>query len=682
MRKDYNLERRKYVIGGFTLFLVIIYIIRLFELQITDSNYAEKSDSNSQVKKIIYPSRGLIFDRNGKLIVQNTPEYDLVVIPNNVQEFDTIDFCNTLQITREEFDKYLSDMKNSRNYSAYTQQVFMSHLNEQDYGRFQEKMYRFPGFFTAQRILRQYNYTCGANILGNIREVNTKDIENDDYYRPGDYTGDLGLEKSYEKYLRGVKGTELLLHDATGKIQGRYKDGKEDIEAKAGNDLHLGIDVDLQEFGEKLMKGKIGAIVCIEPKTGEILALVTSPSYDPALLVGKDRGKNYSDLVKNNFKPLFDRSIMAAYPPGSTFKPSQGLIFQQEGVISTGTAYPCRGGYVNAGLKVGCHGHSSPITLKPAIQTSCNGYFCWGLKHMLDKTKYGGTGKAFEIWKKYMVEFGYGYKLNVDLPGESRGFIPNTAYYDKIYGEGKWGPNAIISDAIGQGEILATPLQIANLSATIANRGYYITPHVVKRIAGVGVLKKCIERHDTRISRPYYDNIVEGMRMAVTGGTCKGANVPGLDVCGKTGTAQNPHGKDHSVFMGFAPMNDPKIAICVYVENGGFGATYGVPIGSLMIEKYLNSETVREGLATSMSSSSTYSAKEYGSTSPSSSSSTRTSSSTSTANKTSTVKKATTTNAPKPQEEPTHPEAPKPEAAPEPKTEAPSPTPTENGTTE
>lgn len=613
MRKDYNLERRKYAIGGFIVVLVLIYIGRLFTLQLSDSKYKENADSNAFVEKVIYPSRGLIYDRKGRLVVYNRPAYDLVMIPKDVQEFDTLDFCHTAQITREEFDRRVENMKKNRNYSSYTQQIFMNHLSAQDYGRLQEKLYRYPGFFIVQRILREYNYNVAANVLGDIREVNNKDIERDDYYRPGDLTGDLGVEKSYERFLRGKKGSEILIRDALGKIQGHYNNGANDVEPIAGNDLQLSIDIELQKFGEELMQGKIGAIVCIEPKTGEILALVSSPSYDPALLVGKERSKNYSDLLNNRFKPLFDRSIMGAYPPGSTFKPSQGLIFLQENVVNTATAYPCYRGFVNAGLRVGCHGHGSPIQLKPAIQTSCNAYFCWGLKHMLDNhKKYGSTSKAFEIWKHYMIDFGYGYRLDVDLPGESRGFIPNSAFYDKIYGEGKWVGQSIISDAIGQGEILATPLQIANLSACIANRGYYITPHVVKRIVGVGVLKKSVERHQTRIKQEYFEHVVEGMRGAVTGGTCRKGNVPGLDICGKTGTAQNPHGRDHSAFMGFAPMKDPKIAVAVYVENGGFGATFGVPIGTLMIEKYLTGKTTRDGLASQMAHTSTYSTKAYG----------------------------------------------------------------------
>ena len=592
MRKDYNLEKRKLVIGGFIVAIVIIYIIRLVQLQVLDSTYKAHADNNAFMEKVIYPSRGLIYDRNDSLVVYNSPEYDLMMIPKDVLPFDTIDFCNTLKISREEFDRRLLEMQKGRSYSSFTQQVFMNHLSPEDYGRLQEKLYRFPGFFVVQRILRQYNYHVAANVLGDIREVNARDIENDSYYRPGDYTGDLGIEKSYEQWLRGVKGKEILIRDATGKIKGHYNDGADDVSPVAGNNLKLSIDIGLQAYGELLMQGKVGAIVCIEPKTGEILALVSSPTYDPALLMGKERGKNYGDLVNNRLKPLYDRSIMAAYPPGSTFKPTQGLIFLDEGIITTSTMYPCRRGYVNAGMRVGCHGHGSPISLKPALQTSCNAYFCWGFKHMMDnRKKYGSTGKAFEVWKNHMVSMGYGYKLGVDMPGESRGFIPNTAFYDKFHKKGKWTGQSISSDASGQGEILATPLQIANLSATIANRGYYITPHVVKNIEGVGVLKRNLERHDTDIDKRYYADIVEGMRMAVLGGTCTRANIPGLDVCGKTGTAQNPHGRDHSVFMGFAPMNDPKIAVCVYVENAGFGAAFGVPIGALMIQRYLRGDS-------------------------------------------------------------------------------------------
>lgn len=595
MRKDYSLEKRKFVIGGIIVAIVIIYVIKLFELQVSDSKYKDYADSNAFLRKTIYPSRGLMYDRKGKLVVFNQPAYDLVFIPKDVQPFDTIDFCNTLQITREEFDMRMRDVRKNPSYSKYTQQNFITHLSSQDYGRLQEKLYRYPGFYIQKRILRQYNYNVAANLLGNIREVNNTDLKKDEYYRRGDYTGDLGIEKSYEKYLRGEKGLEILIRDVVGKIKGRYMNGEYDVQPVAGKDLKLSIDIELQKYGEQLMKNKIGAIVAIEPSTGEVLALVSSPTYDPNLLVGRVRGKNYQALKNDKTLPLYDRSIMAAYPPGSTFKPTQGLIFREEGIVTENTPFPCSGGFVYGRLKVGCHGHESPITLKPALRTSCNAYFCWGLKNMLDKkSKYGSTSEAFEIWKNYLVDMGYGYRLGIDLPGESRGFIPNSGTYNKFYGNNRWNALTIISIAIGQGEILATPLQIANLAATIANRGYYVAPHVVKEITGEQIDSIYTERKYTGIDSRYYEEIVEGMRMAVTGGTCRTANLKDHEVCGKTGTAQNPHGRDHSAFMGFAPMNNPKIAICVYVENAGFGATYGVPIGSLMMEKYLNDSIAPE----------------------------------------------------------------------------------------
>lgn len=595
MRKDYSLEKRKFVIGGIIVAIVIIYVIKLFELQVSDSKYKDYADSNAFLRKTIYPSRGLMYDRKGKLVVFNQPAYDLVFIPKDVQPFDTIDFCNTLQITREEFDVRMRDVRKNPSYSKYTQQNFITHLSSQDYGRLQEKLYRYPGFYIQKRILRQYNYNVAANLLGNIREVNNTDLKKDEYYRRGDYTGDLGIEKSYEKYLRGEKGLEILIRDVVGKIKGRYMNGEYDVQPVAGKDLKLSIDIELQKYGEQLMKNKIGAIVAIEPSTGEVLALVSSPTYDPNLLVGRVRGKNYQALKNDKTLPLYDRSIMAAYPPGSTFKPTQGLIFREEGIVTENTPFPCSGGFVYGRLKVGCHGHESPITLKPALRTSCNAYFCWGLKNMLDKkSKYGSTSEAFEIWKNYLVDMGYGYRLGIDLPGESRGFIPNSGTYNKFYGNNRWNALTIISIAIGQGEILATPLQIANLAATIANRGYYVAPHVVKEITGEQIDSIYTERKYTGIDSRYYEEIVEGMQMAVTGGTCRTANLKDHEVCGKTGTAQNPHGRDHSAFMGFAPMNNPKIAICVYVENAGFGATYGVPIGSLMMEKYLNDSIAPE----------------------------------------------------------------------------------------
>ena len=589
MRKDYRLEKRKYVIGGFIVVIAVIYLIRLFGLQISDSKYKDYADNNAFLRKTVYPSRGLIYDRNDSLVVFNQPAYDVMMIPRDVHYFDTIDFCNTLQITPETFNKRLAAMKNSPNYSSYTPQTLITHLSAKDYGRLQEKLYRYPGFFIQKRILRQYNYHSAGNILGNIREVSQTDIERDPYYEPGDYCGDLGIEKSYDHHLRGIKGKEILIRDARGRIRGRYDNGARDIAPVSGRNLKLSIDIGLQQYAESLMVNKIGAVVAIEPATGEILAMVSSPTYDPTLLIGRERGKNYKALVNDPLKPLFDRALQGAYPPGSTFKPSQGLIFLQEGIVNLATPYPCYHGFINGRLKVGCHGHASPITLKPALQTSCNAYFCWGFKAMVDnkRSKYGSSANAFEVWKKHLVSLGYGYKLGVDLPHEGRGFIPNEKFYNKIYGEGHWSANTIISVSIGQGEILATPLQIANLCATVANRGWFITPHVVKEIQDTVLAPEYLEKRLPTIDAKYFEDVAEGMRMAVTGGTCRLANLPDIEVCGKTGTAQNPHGRDHSAFIGFAPYRDPKIAVCVYVENAGFGATYGVPIGSLVIEKYL-----------------------------------------------------------------------------------------------
>lgn len=596
MSKDYTLEKRKYVVGGFITVIVAIFLVRLFSLQVSEGIYKENAESNAFFRKILYPARGLVYDRKGRLVVLNQPEYDVMLIPKDVGSgFDTLGLCKVLEISKEELMEKWADMKNPRKnpgYSAYTPQKLMSHLSQEDYGRLQEKLDLFPGFYVQKRNVREYAVHAAANILGNIREVNAKDVENDRYYRRGDYTGDLGVEKSYEKHLRGVKGVEILMKDALGRIKGKYEDGVHDVAPVSGRDLTLGIDIELQEYGEQLMKGKIGAIVAIEPATGEILCMVTAPGYDPSLLVGSDRGKNYASLVADPMKPLYDRALQGAYPPGSTFKPTQGLIFLQENSLTPATMYPCYHGYVN-GLRVGCHAHASPIALKPAIATSCNAYFCWGFKHFIDK-KGSKPSIQLEKWKNYMVEMGYGYRLGVDLPSESRGFIPNPEFYSNSFRGRNWTANSVISISIGQGEVLATPLQIANLAATIANRGWYITPHVVKEVKDTVIDSKYRERRTPSIKKEHYEQIAEGMRMAVLGGTCRLANLPGLEVCGKTGTAQNPHGKDHSAFMGFAPYVNPKIAVAVYVENAGFGATYGVPIGSLIIEKYLKGSIAPE----------------------------------------------------------------------------------------
>ena len=591
MRKDYNLAKRQYVIGGFIVIIAIIYVIRLFNLQVMEAKYKDFADSNAFLRKAVYPSRGIIYDRDGRLVVYNQPAYDVMVIPRDIKDFDTLDFCQAVNITPEDLVKRMTDMRDKRRnpgWSPYSPQKLLSHLSAEEYGRLQEKLYRFPGFYIQKRILREYNYKCASNVLGNIREVSPADMEKDPYYMRGDYMGDIGVEHTYERFLRGVKGTEVLMRDALGRIQGRDEEGALDREAVAGKNIKLSLNIELQQYAESLMVNKKGAVVAIEPSTGEVLCLVTAPSYDPTLLVGRERGNNYNKMMRDLDKPLLNRAIQATYPPGSTFKPTQGLIFLQEGIITPATPYPCYHGFILGRLKVGCHGHGSPLPLKPALQTSCNAYFCWGLKNMIDKKgKYGTVAKAFDIWKNHMVSQGYGYKLGIDLPGEYRGFIPNVDFYNKRYGDGHWSATTVISIAIGQGEILATPLQIANLSATIANRGHYITPHVVKEIQDTVVPGEYLERHDTSIDRRWSEEVAEGMRMAVTGGTCRVANLADIEVCGKTGTAQNPHGRDHSAFMGFAPYHDPKIAIAVYVENAGFGATFGVPIGSLVMEKYL-----------------------------------------------------------------------------------------------
>ena len=593
----YTLENRRYVIIGAVVLLVLIFIARLFYLQVVENDYKAWADSNAFLKKTLYPSRGIIYDRNGKLLVYNQPAYDVMLIMREVQPFDTLDFCKILSISREQFDKRIADIKNRRlnpGYSSYVPQVFMNHLSAQECGVLQEKLYKFPGFYIQNRTIRQYEYPNAAHVLGNIGEVNRKDIQSDDYYVQGDNSGRSGVERSYEKELRGVKGVEILLRDVHGRIKGKYDEGNSDVAPVSGKNLTLSIDMDLQAYGEKLMRNKVGSIVMIEPATGEVLCLVSSPNYDPSLLVGRQRGKNHLLLSEDPQKPLIDRAITGFYPPGSTFKPTQGLIFLQEGVITPETMYTCAHGYTYRGGKPACHGHPSPLSLVPALATSCNSYFCWGLHDMLDsRRRYPSVQEAFEIWKNHLVSMGYGYPLGIDLPGEKRGYIPNSKVYDKVYG-GRWNSSTVISIAIGQGEVSATPLQICNLAATIANRGYFITPHVVKEVQDTPLDTLYTNKRYPTIDSKYYDIVAEGMRNAVLGGTCWRAAIPGIEVCGKTGTAENPHGKDHSAFIGFAPYKDPKVAICVYVQNGGFGAAFGVPIGKLMMELYLKGEIAPE----------------------------------------------------------------------------------------
>ena len=596
----YTLENRRYVIIGAVVLLVLVFIIRLFYLQVVENDYKAWADSNAFLKKTLLPSRGMIYDRNDNLLVYNQPAYDVMLIMREIQPFDTLDFCNILSITKEQFEKRIAEIKNRRlnpGYSSYVPQVFMNHLSAQECGILQEKLYKFPGFYIQNRTIRQYEYPYAAHVLGNIGQVNRKDIEADDYYVQGDDSGRAGVERSYEKQLRGEKGVEILLRDVHGRIKGKYDDGASDVAPVSGKNLKLSLDINLQAYGEKLMKNKVGSIVMIEPETGEVLCLVTSPNYDPSLLVGRQRGKNHRMLEENPQTPLIDRSITGFYPPGSTFKPTQGLIFLQEGVITPSTMYTCAHGYTySIKRKPACHGHASPLSLVPALATSCNSFFCWGLHDMLDnRRRYPTVQEGFEVWKNHLVSMGYGYPLGIDLPGEKRGYIPNSKVYDKLHR--RWNSSTIISIAIGQGEISATPLQICNLAATIANRGYFITPHVVKEVQDTPLDSLYTQKRYPTIDSKYYDIVAEGMRNAVLGGTCWAAAIPGIEVCGKTGTAENPHGKDHSAFIGFAPYKNPKVAICVYVQNGGFGAAFGVPIGKLMMELYLKGEISPEDKA-------------------------------------------------------------------------------------
>lgn len=597
MKPYQDLSKRKLIIGGAAIVIVLVYLVRLFTLQIMSDDYKRNADSNAFLKKLQYPARGLIMDRKGRLLVYNEPAYNIMVIMNEQHGIDTLDFCQTIGITKQQYIDRMNEIKDPKKnygYSRFTPQLFISQIPAKEFSVFQEKLFKFKGFYVEKRAIRRYATTTCAHVLGDVGEVSQAEIDSDAYYRPGDYIGKLGIEKSYEKDLRGLKGMKIMLRDVHGRIKGHYQDGKFDRVPEPGRNLTLGIDRDLQALGERLMRGKLGSIVAIDPQTGEVLCMVSSPTFDPHILVGADRGKNYKKLYQNPHKPLLNRAIMGQYPPGSTFKTSQGLTFLQEGIVNTHTLFPCYHGFHHGRTRVKCHGHRSPVNIFYAIQTSCNSYFCWGFYHMIQaRRKYGSFAAAMTRWRDYMVSMGFGYKLGVDLPGEKRGMIPNAEYYNKHY-RGRWNGLTIISDAIGQGEVSLTPLQIANLCATIANRGYYYVPHVVRHIEGRSLDTLYTRKRYTMVDRRNYGYIVQGMRGAVLGGTCKGANIPGLDVCGKTGTAQN-RGQDHSVFMGFAPMNNPRIAVSVYVENGGQGAHFGVPIGGLIIEQYLRGHLSEQG---------------------------------------------------------------------------------------
>ena len=585
-------KRRRYITFAVCL-LVFIYALQLFKLQIVEKDYKQWADSNAFLNKKLYPSRGVMYDRNGKLLVYNQATYNVMVIMRETKEMDTLAFCRAVNITIDDFRQKMADVKNRKinpGYSSYTLQTFLTQLSIKEYGVLQESIYKFPGFYIQNRTIREYDYKNAAHILGYISPVDPQNLADDDYYVGGDYIGKAGIERQYETYLRGTKGMEVLLRDSRGRIKGKYENGMYDEEPVSGKDLTLTIDIELQAYGEELMKNKLGSIVMIEPKTGEILCMVSSPTYDPSLLVGSKYSENYSELLKDPYTPLYNRAISGGYPPGSTFKPAQALAFLEENIIQPNTYYSCYYGFpLGVNNRPACHGHISPLALVPAIGNSCNSYFCWGLNAMLRNEKYGTIQNAMNKWQELMITQGFGRSLGVDLPGERRGNIPNGQYYDIKYEGDRWNALRVINIAIGQGEVTATPLQICNFAATVANRGYFHTPHIVKKIEDTPIDSIYTKRIYTGFSPEYYETIADGMRWAITGSgaTAWGANIPNIEVCGKTGTSQNI-GKDHSLFIAFAPKNDPKVAIFVIVENGGWGATYGVPIGRLMMEKYLN----------------------------------------------------------------------------------------------
>ena len=584
-------NNRAVFIGIFVVLIGVIFASKLFVLQVADVSYKISAESNTRRKVIQYPSRGLIYDRNGKLLVSNQAVYDIMVVPQELTAFDSLDFCESIGISRDELREMFVNMRKDlkqRKILSYKPSIFYKQLSAERYGRLQEKMYKFKGFFVQRRTLRKYEYPYGAHILGYVGEAGKKLLKKDPYYSQGDYVGISGIEKVYEEQLRGMKGVKYLLVDVHGRIKGSYRKGHYDEPAIAGKNIKLSLDIELQKYGEELMQNKIGSIVAIEPKTGEILAMVSAPTYDPSLLVGKVRSRNFSILSTDSLKPLFNRAVQARYPPGSTFKTLNALIGLQEGVITPASQFSCHMGYHTRSLSVGCHNHASPLDLRQSIQHSCNAYYCNVFRAILDNPKYPNVQAGLDAWKDYMVKFGFGYKLGTDITNEARGFIPNSKYYDKIY-RGSWSSLTVISLAIGQGEILTTPLQMANMAATLSNRGFYETPHVIKHVEEGKIPERFTKIHETGIDTVNFGPVIDGMEMVVNvpGGTATSAKIPGIIVCGKTGTAQNPHGEDHSIFIAFAPMDDPKIALAVYVENGGFGSTWAAPIASLMIEKYL-----------------------------------------------------------------------------------------------
>ncbi len=586
-----SFANRRHIIRFIIILVGLIFIIRLFVLQVVDSTYKLTASSNVLRYVTQFPARGLIYDRNGELIVYNEATYDLMVVPDQLQAFDTTEFCTILDLKKEYVDEAL---KRAKKFSRYNSSVFLKQVSSRTYANLQEKLYKYPGFYVQARTLRKYNSDIGAHLLGYVGEVNEKIVENNDYYRSGDYIGISGIEQSYEEFIRGKKGVSVYLVDVHNRIKGTYSNGRHDKEAVVGSNIISTIDTELQAYGEKLMANKIGSIVAIEPSTGEVLSLVSTPTYKPELLVGRKRTENYVRLMSDSLKPLFNRALMAQYPPGSTFKIINALIGMQERILYPYTKYDCNGAYFSGRFRLGCHIHRSPLNLIESIQMSCNTYYCNVFRAILDNKKYPSIRESFDMWREYIMSFGFGEYLNSDFGNELKGLVPTKETYDRIYGKNGWKSLTLISMAIGQGELGTTPLQMANMTAAIANRGYYYIPHIVKEIEGDFELdERFYQKQYTKIDSIYFEIAIEGMDLAVngeagSGSTARSAQIPDITVCGKTGTAENPHGKDHSIFIAFAPKKDPKIAIAVYIENGGFGSTWAAPTAKLMIEKYLN----------------------------------------------------------------------------------------------
>lgn len=577
-------DSRKFVVGIIIIVVALMMIVRLFFIQVVDNKYKLSAENNSQRHITEYPARGMIFDRHGELMVYNQAAYDLLVIPRELQSFDTLTMMKILGISREEVRDGIAK---ARKYSRHRPSIFLKEISVETYAVLQEQMYKFPGFFVQTRTLRKYPMSVASHILGYVGEVDERWMAQNPYYKSGDYVGISGLERMYEEDLRGKKGVSIFLVDVHNTIQGRFMDGKYDTLAIRGKNVKTSIDLELQAYGEKLMQNKIGSIVAIEPKTGEILCMISSPSYDPNLLVGRVRSKNYVELQRDSIKPLFNRATMATYPPGSTFKLVNGLVGLEEGVLNEYTRYSCNG---PTSIPIKCsHRHISPIGLIGSVEESCNSYYWKVYQSIIDNPRYDEIHESYSAWREKVMSFGFGSKLGADLFNEMPGLIPDTKYYDRYYGRKGWRAMTIRSLSIGQGEILITPLQMANLAATLANRGYYISPHLVKEVDQKPVNQDKKLMHKTLVKKEHFDLICQGMQLVFDGahGTARWYRNPQISMAGKTGTAENPHGDDHSIFIAFAPVEDPKIAISVVVENSGFGSTWAVPISVLMMEKYL-----------------------------------------------------------------------------------------------